>query len=194
MILNKVKDILTALPPLVEVDVAADKEITICGDTHGQFYDLVNIFKINGNPSDNNPYLFNGDFVDRGSFSVEVIMTLFAWKVALPNAMHLTRGNHEARNMNKLYGFEGEVLHKYDSKIFELYLKTFCALPLTYILSKKVMVCHGGLFAKDGITLADIKKINRFMEPPDEGLMTDLLWADPTKENGRHPSKRGISM
>lgn len=64
-------------------------------------------------PSEKNPYLFNGDFVDRGSFSVEVIVTLFAWMACDPKAMHLTRGNHEAKNMNKLYGFEGEVLHKY---------------------------------------------------------------------------------
>ena len=82
----------------------SDKEITVCGDTHGQFYDLLNIFKLNGNPSDENPYLFNGDFVDRGSFSVEVILTLMAWKVCNPKCMHLTRGNHEAKNMNKLYG------------------------------------------------------------------------------------------
>jgi serine/threonine-protein phosphatase 5 len=56
------------------------------------------------------------------------------------------------------------------------------------------MVAHGGLFSKDGVTLEDIKKVNRFREPPDEGIMTDLLWADPTKEKGRHPSKRGISI
>ncbi len=69
-------------------------EFTVCGDVHGQFYDLLNIFKINGNPSTNNPYLFNGDFVDRGSFSVEVIVTLLAWKLALPNSFFLSRGNH----------------------------------------------------------------------------------------------------
>ncbi len=82
-----------------------EKEITVCGDTHGQFYDLMNIFKLNGIPSEDNPYLFNGDFVDRGSFSVEVILTFFGWKVCNPKCMHLTRGNHEAKNMNKLYGF-----------------------------------------------------------------------------------------
>jgi len=48
-------------------------------------------------------------------------MTLFAWKVCNPNIMHLTRGNHESRTMNKLYGFEGEVKHKYDDKVYELF-------------------------------------------------------------------------
>ena len=72
---------------------------------------------MNGNPSPTNPYLFNGDFVDRGSFSVEVIMCLLAWKVCDSNSMHLTRGNHESKNLNKLYGFEGEVKTKYDDKV-----------------------------------------------------------------------------
>jgi serine/threonine-protein phosphatase 5 len=104
---------------------------------------LLNILKINGNPSPTRPYLFNGDFVDRGSWSVEVIMTLLAWKVCNPDIMHLTRGNHESRNMNKLYGFEGEVKHKYDDKVYELFQTTFNYLPLAYTLSKKVMVVHG---------------------------------------------------
>lgn len=73
---------------------------------------------MNGNPSEENPYLFNGDFVDRGSFSIEVMLCLVAWKVCNPNCMHLTRGNHETKNMNKLYGFEGEAIAKYDVKIF----------------------------------------------------------------------------
>jgi len=77
-------------------------KVTVCGDTHGQFYDLLHIFELNGVPSADNPYLFNGDFVDRGSFSVEVIMTLLAYKVACPESMHLTRGNHETLSMNSV--------------------------------------------------------------------------------------------
>jgi len=79
---------------------------------HGQYYDLLNIWAMNGAPSEDNPYLFNGDFVDRGSFSVEIIQALFAYKVLYPKHMHLARGNHETVNMNKLYGFEGEVRAK----------------------------------------------------------------------------------
>jgi len=113
------------LASLVDFNYPDDIEMTICGDTHGQFYDLVNIFKKNGNPSDKNPYLFNGDFVDRGSFSVEVMLTLIAWKVCDKDSMHLTRGNHETKNMNKLYGFEGEVIAKYDSSTFEVFSDIF---------------------------------------------------------------------
>jgi serine/threonine-protein phosphatase 5 len=76
--------------------------------------------------------------VDRGSFSIEVMLCLLAWKICNPNAMHLTRGNHETRNMNKLYGFEGEAIAKYDSKTFELFADLFWYLPLGYVINKKV--------------------------------------------------------
>jgi serine/threonine-protein phosphatase 5 len=69
---------------LVEYNIEPEEEFTVCGDIHGQYYDLANIFKVNGFPDLNNKYLFNGDFVDRGSFSVECILTLVAWKAANP--------------------------------------------------------------------------------------------------------------
>jgi serine/threonine-protein phosphatase 5 len=93
----------------------------VCGDTHGQYYDLLRIFEMNGPPSRSNPYLFNGDFVDRGSFSVEVIVTLMAWKVLDPECMHMTRGNHEAQSLNKIYGFEGEVKAKLNMTVMDVF-------------------------------------------------------------------------
>lgn len=179
---------------LTEVDIATEAKITICGDVHGQFYDLLNIFEINGVPSSSNAYLFNGDFVDRGSFSVEVILTLMAFKVAYPNHMHLTRGNHEAKSMNKLYGFEGEIVSKYEQRLYALFCEVFCQLPLAHLINRKIFVVHGGLFSKDDVTLDEISKINRFCEPPDQGLMSDMLWADPIAVRGRHPSKRGVGL
>ena len=193
-ILNECKAIFSKDPNLVSIEVPSGKEITVCGDTHGQFYDLLHIFQLNGNPSEDNPYLFNGDFVDRGSFSLEVILCLLAWKVACPCGMFLTRGNHETRNMNKIYGFEGEVSSKYNSEVYEVFCDLFCKLPLGCLLNQKVLVLHGGLFASDGVKLEDIQKVNRFREPPDSGIMCDMLWADPCKTQGRAASKRGISM
>lgn len=81
-------------PSMVDITVPDESKFTICGDIHGQFYDLMNIFEINGLPSPTNPYLFNGDFVDRGSFSVECIFTLFGFKLLYPNHFYLSRGNN----------------------------------------------------------------------------------------------------
>jgi serine/threonine-protein phosphatase 5 len=179
---------------LVDITREDEEEITICGDVHGQYYDLMNIFEINGIPSKENPYLFNGDFIDRGSFSVEVIMTLLAWKVCYPNHFYMSRGNHETKNLNKLYGFFGEVKHKYDNNVYNLFSSLFQTLPISHCINKKVFVTHGGLFAKDGVKLSDIRNISRFKEPADEGIMCECLWSDPCDDNGRHPSKRGVGV
>ena len=99
----------------------------------------------------------------------------------------------KALSKNNL-SFEGEVVHKYDSTTYDLFCDIFCYLPLVYVLNKRVMVTHGGLFAKDGVKLDDIRKIDRFREPPEDGLMCELLWSDPHPQNGRHPSKRGVGV
>ena len=177
-----------------ESDPSAKPRLTVCGDTHGQYYDVMNIFELNGLPSSRNPYLFNGDFVDRGSFSVEVILTLLLFKMSDPDCIHLHRGNHETKNMNKIYGFEGEVKAKYDDKIFDLFLEVFSYMPLASVVGGKVFVTHGGLPTEPGVTLSDIRKIKRGCEPPNSGLMSDLLWADPQPFPGKSPSKRGVGF
>uniref|UniRef100_A0A8R1HM65 protein-serine/threonine phosphatase n=1 Tax=Caenorhabditis japonica TaxID=281687 RepID=A0A8R1HM65_CAEJA len=165
-----------SLPTMVEIEVPAGKKFTICGDVHGQFYDLINIFEINGFPSETNPYLFNGDFVDRGSFSVETIFTMIGFKLLYPNHFFMSRGNHESDVMNKMYGFEGEVKAKYSQQMSEFFTEIFCFLPLCHLINKKIFVCHGGLFKEDSVTLDDIRKTDRNRQPPDEGIMCDLLW------------------
>jgi serine/threonine-protein phosphatase 5 len=192
--LIETRAMLQQTPTLVDIDVPEGNHITVCGDTHGQFYDLCNIFELGGYPSETNPYLFNGDFVDRGSFSLEVIMTLLAFKLLYPKHLHLARGNHESRSMNRMYGFEGEVKAKYSETIYELFAAIFCLLPLAHLLNKKVLVLHGGLFSDDNVTLEDIRKVDRNMEPPDSGIMSELLWSDPQPFPGREPSKRGVGL
>ncbi|VFQ64412.1 unnamed protein product [Cuscuta campestris] len=193
-IVLQTREMLRSLPSLVDISVPEGKHFTVCGDVHGQFYDLLNIFELNGLPSEDNPYLFNGDFVDRGSFSVEVILTLFAFKCMSPSAMYLARGNHESKSMNKIYGFEGEVRSKLSEKFVELFAEVFCCLPLAHVINEKIFVVHGGLFSVDGVKLADIRAIDRFCEPPEEGLMCELLWSDPQPQPGRGPSKRGVGL
>lgn len=185
---------LRALPTLVDIPVEKDTHLTVCGDVHGQFYDVLNIFEINGLPGEGNPYLFNGDFVDRGSFSLEVILLFFSFKLAYPRHFHLTRGNHESRTMNEIYGFKGEVTTKLTGQAMELFHEAFNYLPLAALIGKKVLVVHGGLFSEDGVKLDDIRKIDRNMQPPDKGLMCELLWSDPQPMRGRAPSKRGVGL
>lgn len=111
-----------------------------------------------------------------------------------PDHFHLLRGNHESKTMNQMYGFQGEVESKYNSKLFELFTEVFCFLPLSAVINKKVFVTHGGLFSQDGVKLEDIKKIDRNRQPPDEGLMCELLWSDPQPFPGRAPNKRGVGI
>ncbi|CEJ02350.1 Putative Serine/threonine-protein phosphatase [Rhizopus microsporus] len=196
MIILAVRKMMLEAPSLIDVKVPSDGKLTICGDVHGQFYDFINIFDINGYPSEKHTYLFNGDFVDRGSFSVEVILTLFAYKWLYPSNLYLARGNHETDNMNKVYGFEGEVKAKFSEMMFKLFSETFNALPLSHVVENKIFVTHGGLFSRDNVTLDEIRKIDRIGQgqPGAEGLMCELLWSDPQPEMGRGKSKRGVGI
>ncbi|CAH1790760.1 unnamed protein product, partial [Owenia fusiformis] len=193
-ILLDVKKLFQEQPTLVDISIPKDKKFTVCGDIHGQFYDLLNIFELNGLPSEDNPYLFNGDFVDRGSFSVECIFTLFGFKLLFPKHFYMSRGNHESSTMNQMYGFDGEVKSKYNAQMADLFTEVYNWLPLCHCIEKKVLVMHGGLFAKDDVTLDDIRKEERNRQPPDSGIMCDLLWSDPQPQCGRSPSKRGVGV
>jgi len=105
-----------------------------------------------GRPSDANPYLFNGDFVDRGAHSIEVILTLFALKLRFPGAVRLNRGNHEAVDLNLRYGFAGELRDRYGpqgKRLFDACSEAFRWLPLAHVLSSEVFVVHGGLPGPD---------------------------------------------
>ncbi|KAI9340694.1 serine/threonine-protein phosphatase 5 [Zopfochytrium polystomum] len=191
-ILFAIKDMFEKLPTIVDIEVPKGSKITVCGDIHGQYYDLLNIFKMNGLPSPTNMYLFNGDFVDRGSFSIECIMALLTFKLLYPSALFMSRGNHETDDMNKVYGFEGEVKAKYSDVTFRLFSEIFNACPLGNLIGGKILVIHGGLFSRDGVTLDEIRAIDRFKQPGNEGLMCELLWSDPQKPEGRSRSKRGV--
>lgn len=122
------------------------------------------------------------------------MITLFAWKLLYPDLVHLNRGNHETTNMNRVYGFSGEVKSKYGEKAYDLFREIFNYLPLCHVVDKKVFVVHGGLFQKDDVKLDDIRAIKRYCEPSDPSLMADLMWSDPQFLPGRSPSKRGIGL
>ena len=94
--------------------------------------------------------------------------------------------------MNQMYGFEGEVKAKYTAQMFQIFTEVFNYLPLAHCINNKVLIMHGGLFSKDDVTLKDIRAVDRVRQPPEDGLMSELLWSDPQPQNGRGESKRGV--
>ena len=164
--------------------------VTVCGDVHGQFHDLIELFKIGGLPPDTN-YLFMGDYVDRGYYSVETVTLLLLYKVRYPDRMHILRGNHESRQITQVYGFYDECLRKYGSpQVWKLLTDLFDYLPLTAVVENEVFCLHGGL-SPTLDTLANIRSLDRIQEVPHEGAMCDLLWSDPEERTGWGVSPRG---
>eukprot|EP00826_Nyctotherus_ovalis_P017002 TRINITY_DN14967_c0_g1_i1.p1 TRINITY_DN14967_c0_g1~~TRINITY_DN14967_c0_g1_i1.p1 ORF type:complete len:135 (+),score=16.64 TRINITY_DN14967_c0_g1_i1:304-708(+) len=103
-LIRRVEPVFRSESNVVEVEIPKNGAITICGDLHGQYSELLTIFKLNGYPTATSAYFFTGDYVDRGYYSIEVLITLMAWKCLHPNTVHLIRGNHENRQVHKLHG------------------------------------------------------------------------------------------
>ncbi|KAJ7419106.1 Serine/threonine-protein phosphatase with EF-hands 2 [Willisornis vidua] len=118
--------------------------------------------KQNGLPSPSKSYVFNGDFVDRGKQSLEILIILFAFLLIYPKEVHLNRGNHEDHMVNLRYGFTKEVMQKYKvhgKKILRMFQNVFCWLPLATLIDQKVLVIHGGI--SDTTDLDMLEKIQR---------------------------------
>uniref|UniRef100_A0A8C2HF58 Serine/threonine-protein phosphatase n=1 Tax=Cyprinus carpio TaxID=7962 RepID=A0A8C2HF58_CYPCA len=202
-LLYETKKFLKQMPNVIYLSTSYAKEITICGDLHGSLDDLLLIFYKNGLPSAENPYMFNGDFVDRGKKSTEIIIILFAFLLLYPDHMHLNRGNHEDHIMNLRYGFTKEVMQKYKThgrEILQLLQDVFSLLPLATVIDNKVLIVHGGISDKtdlDFLSTVERHKVVPFLdsfvsleppEPPREELewqqVVDILWSDPKNQNG----------
>ncbi|NXG12535.1 PPE1 phosphatase, partial [Sakesphorus luctuosus] len=112
-LLCETRRVLKLMPNISHLSTSYSKDITICGDLHGNLDDLLLIFYKNGLPSKQNRYVFNGDYVDRGENSMEILIILFTFLLIYPNNLYLNRGNHEDYIMNLRYGFTKEVLKKY---------------------------------------------------------------------------------
>lgn len=153
--------------------------VTIVGDLHGQFFDLLNLFEgVGGWPPDTS-YVFLGDFVDRGHNSVETLSLLLCLKLKYPAHITLLRGNHESRQITQVYGFYDECLRKYgNASVWRHCVQCFDCFGLAALIDEKVLCVHGGL-SPDVRTLDQIRAIDRNQEIPHEGAFNDLVWSDP---------------
>ncbi|KAK0552571.1 sporulation-induced protein [Tilletia horrida] len=164
--------------------------VTVCGDIHGQFYDLLELFRVGGQPPDT-AYIFMGDFVDRGYFSLETFSLLMAFKARYPDRITLLRGNHESRQITQVYGFYDECQHKYgNANVWKSCCQVFDYLNLAAIIDGRVLCVHGGL-SPEVRTLDQIRILARAQEVPHEGAFCDLMWSDPEDIETWKVSPRG---
>ncbi|XP_024008103.1 serine/threonine-protein phosphatase BSU1 [Eutrema salsugineum] len=181
------KGIIEQEPTLLQLNAP----IKIFGDLHGQFRDLMRLFSEYGSPSIKGDiayidYLFLGDYVDRGTHSLETIMLLIALKIEYPGNIHLIRGNHEAEVTNQNYGFKQECIQRMGehngSQAWSTINDLFDYLPLAALINKKILCMHGGI-GSSVFTVEQIANIKRPVKPDDYHVpvvVKDLLWSDPT--------------
>ena len=166
--------------PIIEKEesmLELEPPLYICGDIHGQFYDLLRVFEILKYPPESK-FLFLGDYVDRGKRSLECILLLLCLKIKYPSRIFLLRGNHESENINRMYGFFDECKRKVSLRIYKKFCNLFNILPITALVGEKILCMHGGL-AYDLKNINELKTIKRPTEIPDAGLLCDLVWSDP---------------
>jgi len=172
--------------------IELEAPLRVCGDIHGQYYDLLRIFEHCGYPGEYN-FLFLGDYVDRGKQSLETICLLLAYKIKYPNKIHLLRGNHESSVTNRIYGFYDECKRRYSVRLWRNFTELFNYLPVAALIDEKILCMHGGL-SPDLRNLNSISEITRPTDIPDSGLLCDLLWSDPDKETLEFDENdRGVS-
>lgn len=186
-ICKRAKEILIEESNILRVDTP----VTVCGDIHGQFFDLLELFKVGGDIPNKN-YVFLGDYVDRGYNSIETFMLLLTLKIRYPDRITLLRGNHESRQITQIYGFYDECRRKYgSSNVWRYCTDVFDFLTLAAIIDNTIFCIHGGL-SPSANKIMEIRYIDRRQEVPHEGAMCDLLWSDPAEDiKGWHISLRG---
>ena len=179
-IVRNAREIFLSQPMLLEVGVP----MNICGDTHGQFSDLLRLFEMGGYPPDSN-YLFLGDYVDRAKQSIEVITLCLCYKIKYPEQFFLLRGNHECASLNRIYGFYDECKRRYSVKLWRIFADCFNCMPVAAVVEDKILCMHGGL-SPDLDNLSQIFDIPRPTDIPDEGRLPMMFYEQTLPNNEAH--------
>ncbi|XP_064455626.1 serine/threonine-protein phosphatase alpha-2 isoform-like [Ornithodoros turicata] len=186
---SKAQEIFLTEPSLLDIPTP----IKICGNLHGQYYDLLRQFEHWGFPPDH-AYLFLGDYVNRGKHSIETMCLLLTYKLKFPNKLYMLRGSHECAAISRVYGLYQECEQRYTPKLWDAFVGCFNCLPIAAVVEDKIFCVNGGLspYLKN---LGQIKEIQRPTDVPDKGLLCDLLWSDPDKDiKGWGENARGVSF
>jgi hypothetical protein len=163
--------------------------VKIFGDIHGQYTDLLHMFKEMQEKNKNEfqgdriismetRYLFMGDYVNRGKQSCEVICLLYALQCRFPRQVVILRGNHECQSITRIYGFFDEIKRRYKISLWQAFYNSFNHMPLVALIDEKIMCMHGGISMHMN-SFEQVEAIPKPTDIPDEGLMADLLWNDP---------------
>ena len=189
-LVDRAKQILMSQPVMLELM----PPLTICGDVHGQFRDVIRLFEKGGYPDITN-YLFLGDYVDRGPSSVNTISLLLCYKVKYPLNFFMLRGNHEISSTNRTFGFYDELAQTFSDhdEVFRRVNEAFDWLPMTALIDGRVLCIHGGISPRLS-NLGQLRNLVRPIKFDENTLALDLLWSDPgVRVDDWDENERGVS-
>eukprot|EP00045_Choanoeca_perplexa_P013287 m.150037 g.150037 ORF g.150037 m.150037 type:complete len:333 (-) comp16306_c0_seq1:1294-2292(-) len=175
--------------------VAAKAPAFVVGDLHGQFFDLKRQLDKIGTPADRSEsFVFLGDYVDRGSHSIETICFLLAMKILYPSQVVLLRGNHECSSVNRVYGFYDDCKRRYSIRLWKTFGSLFNHLPPAAVIQDKILCVHGGL-SPDLQSLDQLRSLKLPTDVKDGSLLSDVLWSDPDGDiTGWGENDRGVGF
>lgn len=196
-LISKTIDVLKAEPNVVKITTTGTEYVYVVGAIYGQFYDLIEIFRIHGYPDGHNIYVFNGAFVNQGKSSLEVMITLMSLKCAFPYNVFLVRGGQENYMETVHYGFATELCRKNYGSTFSEFLALFAHLPLCSIINGRYFVVHGGpplgtMTSPKTVSLATINNLNRKYRDITLHLihLYNMVWSDPQEAEGKSFNSR----